>query len=79
MKRLEIEQMMKQQGQKTIGIVYNENDELGVYCELKNGFLYDYTGHRVDRKKDIWGYLKYEDLGKGYREPIKVKFEIIKN
>lgn len=79
MKRLEIEQMMKQQGQKTIGIIYNESDELGVYCELKNGFLYDYTGHRVDRKRDIWGYLKYEDLGKGYREPIKVKFEIIKN
>ena len=75
MKRLDIENIMKEQGQKSIGLIYKETDKLGVYCELKGGYLCDYTGHRVDRKMDIWGYVKFEDLGKGYREPIRIKFE----
>ena len=75
MKRIDIEAMMKEQGRKCIALVYKETDPLGVFCELKNGYLTDYTGHRVDRKMDIWGYLKFEDLGKGYREGVRVKFD----
>ena len=75
MKRIDIEAMMKEQGLKSIDLVYKETDPLGMFCELKNGYLYDYTGHRIDRKIDIWGYLKFEDLGKGYKEPVRVKFD----
>lgn len=75
MKRIDIETMMKEQGLKFIALIYKETDPLGVFCELQNGYLTDYTGHRVDRKMDIWGYLKFEDLGKGYRESVRVKFD----
>ena len=75
MKRIDIEAMMKEQGLKSIDLVYKETDPFGMLCELKNGYLCDCTGHRVDRKMDIWGYLKYEDLGKGYKEPVRVKFD----
>lgn len=75
MLRADIEAMMKESGEKTIAIVYNENDPLGMYCELKNGILCDYTGHRVNRKVNIWGRLKYKDFGKGYCEPYRVKFD----
>ena len=60
MLRNEVEAWMKKQGLKTLGIVLNETDDLGIYCELKSGILYDYTGHRVDRKANIWGYITYE-------------------
>lgn len=75
MKRADIEQMMKQQGKKFISLVYKETDPLGMLCEMKSGYLCDYTGHRVDRTMDIWGTLEYKDFGKGYKEPYKVKFE----
>lgn len=75
MYRVEIEAMMKAVGKKCLGIVYNETDKLGVFCELKNGILYDYTGHRVNRKINIWGYIAYKDFGKGYLEGYKVKFD----
>lgn len=70
MLRSEIEVKMKQCGLDHLGIVYNENDELGVYCSLKSGILMDYTDHRIDRKKDIWGAIVYEN-GK----PKKVSFK----
>ena len=75
MKRIDIEAMMKEQGRKCIALVYKETDPLGVFCELKSGYLCDHTGHSVDRKMDICGYLKFEDLGKGYKEPVRVKFD----
>ena len=75
MKRIDIEAMMKEQGIKFIVLVYKETDSLGVLCELKNSYLTDYTGHRVNRNMDIWGYLKFEDLGKGCREAVRVKFD----
>lgn len=75
MKRIEIETMMKSRGQKTIDLVYNEHDALGIYCELKNGYLYDYTGHRVNRNIDIWGFLDFQYRGKRYREPVRIKFD----
>lgn len=75
MKRAAIEQMMKQNNISTIGLIYNETDALGVYCELKSGYLCDYEGHRVNRTRDIWGYVSYADYGKGYLEPHKVKFD----
>lgn len=74
MYRKEIEEKLKAAGQKDIGIIYNKDDNLGVYCELKGGFLTDYTGHRVDRKKDIWGYISYDFTG-GYPKPVRVKFD----
>jgi len=66
MLRADIEKILKEKGITQIDIVYNENDKLGVYCTMKNGKLYDYTNHVVDRKKDIWGYLKWKD-GKSTR------------
>jgi hypothetical protein len=45
----------------------NENDHLAVYCFLQGGYLVDYTGHRVDRKKNIWGQMRFEN-GKPVRE-----------
>ena len=75
MKRIEIERLMKSRGQKTIDLVYNEDDQLGVYCELKGGYLCDYTGHRVNRNVNVWGYLDFQYRGKRYREPTRVKFD----
>lgn len=59
MMRSELEARMKQLGLKHIVIVVDEHDPLGMFCELKGGFLVDYTGHRIDRKKNIWGYLTW--------------------
>lgn len=75
MKRIQIESYMKQKGLRTIDLVLNENDPLGIYCELKGGFLCDYTGHRINRNADVWGYLDFRDCGKNYREPVRVAFE----
>lgn len=66
MKREQVEQLMKQKNIDQIDIIYNETDKLGVYCTLKNGKLYDHTSHVVNRKVDIWGYLKWEN-GKSTR------------
>lgn len=66
MLRVEVESLMKQKNQNSIVLVLNEQDKLGIYCELKGGFLCDYTGHRVDRKKDIWGYMEW-NKGKSSR------------
>ena len=63
MLRSEIESFMKQNNMTFITIVYNATDELGVYCDLRSGYLYDYTGHRVDRKKDIWGWIEWTGNG----------------
>lgn len=61
---------MKKNNLKHLAIVLNESDKLGKLCFLSGGFLVDYTGHRVDRKKNIWGFIKY-DNGK----PIRVAWE----
>ena len=57
--RQEIEAMMKKNNQKTITLVYNQTDKIGIHCFLQGGVLMDYTTHRVDRKKNIWGYINY--------------------
>ena len=61
MLRAEVEQYMKTNKIEQIDIIINESDKLAIYCKLKNGKLYDYTDHVVDRKKNIWGYLKWEN------------------
>lgn len=61
MLRSEIELLMKEKEQKSINLIYNKDDHLACYCFLQGGYLVDHTGHRVDRKKDIWGYMVYED------------------
>ena len=66
MLRADIEKILKEKGITQIDIVYNENDKLGVYCTMKNGKLYDYTNHVVNRKINIWGYLQWKD-GKSTR------------
>jgi len=69
MLRQELELKMKEKKMEHIAIVFNEG-ELGVLCYLKSGILMDYTNHRVDRKKNIWGYVWWKD-GK----PFQVAFE----
>lgn len=66
MLRKDIESYMKQHKISQIDLVLNESDELGIYCFLSGGILKDYTNHVVDRKKDIWGFLKWEN-GKSTR------------
>lgn len=66
MLRADIEKLLKSKKQTQIDLILNEKDLLAIYCTLQNGYLTDYTGHRVDRKKDIWGYLKWEN-GKSTR------------
>lgn len=61
MLRAEIEQIMRQNGQRQVDLVINETDPLAMWCELKNGKLYDYTGHVVNRKIDIWGRLVWNN------------------
>lgn len=61
MKRADIEQYMKNKGLSQIDLVLKADDRLAIYCNLKNGKLYDYTNHVVDRKIDIWGRLVWEN------------------
>lgn len=70
MLRKDIEQMMKTKGQKNIVLVLDENDKLGMLCSLSGGYLIDCWGHRVDRKKDIWGYIDYNSGNIGIRKPF---------
>lgn len=66
MLRADIEKILKEKGITQIDIIYNESDKLGVYCTIKNGKLYDYTNHVVNRKTNIWGYLEWKN-GKSTR------------
>lgn len=60
MLRKEVEEFMRAHNMTQIDIIYNENDNLGIYCTLgSNGTLKDYTNHVVNRKKDIWGYIHW--------------------
>lgn len=67
MLRAEIEQMMRERGMKSITIVPEGRDNgsstIGISCDLKSGYLYDYTNHRVDRKKNIVAYIDYDGQG----------------
>lgn len=67
MLRVDIEKLMKLKNQKTIILVYNKNDKLGMYCSLQGGYLVDCDGHRVDRKKDIWGFMEWDNNGNADR------------
>ena len=67
MLRSDIECFMKENNMKMITLIYNESDTIGIYCELKGGYLCDYRGHRVNRKKDIWGWLEWTGNGNAYR------------
>lgn len=60
MLRAELEVKMKNENKEHIAIIFNEG-ELGVLCFLKGGILMDYTNHRVDRKKNIWGYVDWQN------------------
>lgn len=66
MKRKDIETKLKQLNIKQIDLIINQTDNLAIYCIMKNNTLYDYNNHVIDRKKDIWGYLKWEN-GKSSR------------
>ena len=69
MKRQEVEQLLKGLNLDRISLLINENDNLAVYCTLTSGVLKDYTGHVVDRKIDLWGYLRWQN-GKPTRVPF---------
>lgn len=66
MLRKDIELYMKANTINQIDLILNESDKLAIYCSLSGGTLKDYTNHVVDRKKDIWGFLKWEN-GKSKR------------
>ena len=59
MLRKDIENYMKEKGQKYIVLLTNKDDELGILCWIQTGVLIDYTGHRVDRKANIWGRIDF--------------------
>lgn len=67
MLRVEIEQMMKARGMKSITIVPEGRDNgtstVGISCDLKGDYLYDYTNHRVNRKINIVAYIDYDGQG----------------
>lgn len=63
MLRADIEKFMKQNGMQNIVLMYDEDSHLGTYCFLQGGYLMDYTAHRVDRKKDIFGWVRYDGQG----------------
>lgn len=67
MLRAEIEKYMIKNKINQIDLVINETDKLAIFCNLKNGKLYDYTNHVIDRKKNIWGRLVWSG-GKSIRE-----------
>jgi len=66
MKREQIETYMKANHIEQIDLIYHQDDLLAIYCRLVGGKLKDFTDHVVDRKLDIWGYLKWEN-GKSTR------------
>ena len=59
MLRKDIENYMKTHNKKYLVIVANQDDKLGMLCSLSSGYLVDCDGHRMDRKKDYWGYINY--------------------
>ncbi len=67
MLRAEIEKYMIENKINQIDLVINKTDKLAIFCNLKNGKLYDYTNHVIDRKKNIWGHLVWNG-GKSTRE-----------
>ena len=69
MYRKDIEQYLKKHNITQIDLVIDKDDKLAIYCKVKNGKLYDYTDHVVDRKRDIWGCLIWKN-GK----PIRIAF-----
>lgn len=66
MYRIDIEKYLKQHKLEQIDLIINKDDKLAIYCKMKSGKLYDYTDHVIDRKTDIWGYLKWKN-GKSER------------
>lgn len=67
MLRADIELNMKKNGLKNIDLIYHKDDKLGKHCFLQGGYLMDYTGHRVDRKMNIWGYIEWDGKGNADR------------
>lgn len=70
MKRQELEKRMKQQGVTQIDLIINQADKLAIYCKIVGGVLKDYTGHAINRKIDLWGFLEWKD-GKSTRRAFE--------
>ena len=68
--RADVEKFMSKNNMTSIVLVLNDTDKLGIRCELKAGYLCDFNGHRVDRKKDIWGYMEWNN-----GESSRIKFQ----
>ena len=67
MLRKDIEDMLKSKNQKSITLVFNQDDPLGMYCFLQGGYLVDCWGKRVNRFKSIWGYIDWDGKGNADR------------
>lgn len=76
MLRKDIEAMLKKADRKTISLVYEKDAALAMACSLQGGYLMDCWGHRVDRKKDIWGYLEWDGKGNADRVCFATKERI---
>lgn len=82
MLRKDIEDLMKNRGIDHIVLVQDSSDKLAMYCYLKAGFLVDCWGHRINRKKDTYGFLfhgvrypwsdaaKFEEMVKCFRSRL---------
>lgn len=74
MLRKDLESLMKQKHADHVVIIINENDEKGVLCYLKGGYLCDCWGKRIDRKANIWGFMKFTN-GVMSRHPWPARYE----
>ena len=57
-RRKEIEDALKACGNRSIAVVYKENDQLGMLCSMRGGYLMDCYNHRAPQ--EIWGYMWHE-------------------
>ena len=57
-RRKEIEDALKACGNRSIVVVYKENDQLGMLCSMRGGYLMDCYNHRAPQ--EIWGYMWHE-------------------
>ena len=62
MLRVDIEKLLKSKKENGITLVANKG-ERAMQCYLSSGYLVDCWGHRVDRKKDFWGYIEWDGRG----------------
>lgn len=77
MYRKDLEDLMKERKAKYVVVLMTEDDPQGTLCQLKGGYLCDCWGKRIDRKIDMWGFIKYTK-GVPSRHKWPARYEKIK-